>query len=146
VRELVLIRFCYGPFGTFGQLVAPNRELVLWTVEQPWRSNQANVSCIPEGRYTVEPYDSPKFGEVFILEGPGVRKFAVEGARWGILIHAANRAAELKGCIAPGLKLGALGGEWAVLSSKKALGELKRLVGKEQWTLRITSGRISELS
>jgi len=56
--------------------------------------NQRNVSCIPEGRYRLQPYRSRRFGPCLLVAGvPG---------RSGILIHAANHAAtELRGCIAP---------------------------------------------
>jgi len=64
------------------------------TIELPWRGNQRNVSCIPEGRYALQRYKSRRFGPCLLVAGvPG---------RSGILIHAANHAAtELRGCIAP---------------------------------------------
>lgn len=88
---------------TDGVLVMPSgREL--FTLEQAWRNNKPFESCIPDGAYLIEPYDSPKFGRVYIVSGGMVSKFPTpKQHRWGILFHAANRVSELQGCIALGM-------------------------------------------
>lgn len=65
-----------------------------YTIELPWKNNQARVSCIPEGRYELVKRWSRKFHRhVQVLDVP---------ERKNILIHPANEALhELKGCIAP---------------------------------------------
>lgn len=65
------------------------------TLELPWRDNQQNISCIPEGRYDVRLTYSQKFGRVLplVMNVPG---------RSGIRIHAANKPEEITGCIAVG--------------------------------------------
>jgi hypothetical protein len=67
---------------------------MMYTIELPWKNNQAGVSCIPEGKYDLVKRWSPKFGShLQILNVPG---------RELILIHPANDALlELRGCIAP---------------------------------------------
>jgi len=71
------------------------------------------VSSIPVGSYTCKRIHSPKFGNVFeVMNVPG---------RTHILIHAANIADELHGCIALGLDVGVVYNKWAVVNSKDAL-------------------------
>ena len=46
-----------------------------------------------------------------------------------IKLHAANKASELLGCIAPGLSMDIFGGEIGVTSSRKALEEFMAALG-----------------
>ncbi|MCZ4407269.1 DUF5675 family protein [Cryomorphaceae bacterium 1068] len=87
-----LIRI-YGNQGTNGYLIAEGK-LVCKTIELPWRMNQPNVSCIPEGQYILKARYSPRFGHcVEVVNVPN---------RSHILLHPANNALrELRGCIAP---------------------------------------------
>jgi len=90
--QLELFRTYYPP-GTNGALYADG-QLQCFTIELPWRNNQPNLSCIPEGRYRLRLRYSERYKGHLQVEGvPG---------RSGILIHPANHAGkELKGCIAP---------------------------------------------
>jgi Family of unknown function (DUF5675) len=90
--ELELIR-TYFLEGTNGEILFQER-LITYTIELPWKNNQARVSCIPEGRYELVKRWSPKFNRhLQVLDVP---------RRDNILIHPANDASrELKGCIAP---------------------------------------------
>jgi hypothetical protein len=66
------------------------------TLELPWKSNQKQISCIPEGEYAVRRRLSAKHGMHFeLVNVPG---------RDLILIHPANFISQLRGCIAPGLE------------------------------------------
>lgn len=88
------------PTQTDGVLYMPSgRELQ--TLELPWRNNQPFVSCIPDGMYKITPWNSPRHGDCYILEGEGVGH--TSGYRTHILFHAANSIAELQGCVALGL-------------------------------------------
>lgn len=85
---------------TNGILTMPSgREF--YTLECPWRNNRPFESCIPDGAYLIEPWQSPKFGDCYIVSGGLVGK--TQGVRTHILFHAANKARELQGCIALGL-------------------------------------------
>lgn len=85
----------YLPSCTLGRLHCPDG-LVLSTIERPWRENQPNVSCIPEGLYTCRKFVSSKYPhETYQIMGVSGRTY--------ILFHAANAAFELQGCIAPGM-------------------------------------------
>lgn len=65
-----------------------------YTIERPWKNNERRVSCIPTGEYVGLIHHSPRFGKtIWIQDVPD---------RSEILIHPANFASELMGCIAPG--------------------------------------------
>jgi hypothetical protein len=111
VVKLELIR-SYYPSGTNGNIYAGN-ELVCHSIELPWKDNQHQVSCIPEGDYALGRRYSPKFGwHLELKRVPG---------RPNILIHPANDALhELKGCIAPVTQLSGAGkGERSRLAMEK---------------------------
>lgn len=85
----------YHKEGTNGLLtMGANSEPVCYTIELPWRNNEVNRSCIPEGTYVLKRRYSTKFRwHLEVKDVPG---------RSYILIHPANHAErELRGCIAP---------------------------------------------
>ncbi len=84
-------------YGTFGVLTI-NGEPFCVTLEPYWRSNQKNVSCIPEGMYICKKYTSPKYKETFEVT-------EVEG-RSNILFHWGNTINDTQGCILPGTSYG----------------------------------------
>lgn len=98
----------YFPDGTNGMLQI-DAQLVCYTIELPWKENQARISCIPEGKYFIKKRYSQKYGwHLEVCDVPN---------RTYILFHPANDAQrELQGCIAPVLKLSAPGK--GVLSKK----------------------------
>lgn len=109
---------------------------VLRDMELPWRDNATGKSCIPPGTYQAEIYNSPKHGQVYMLQGvPG---------RSDVEIHAANFAGdsslgwacELLGCIAPAMSIGTLENangqeQMAGLQSRAALAQFMAWVGGE---------------
>ncbi len=127
--NLLLERYCYGDQGTFGKLYLP--DLTLETVELPWRHNQLGVSCIPEGVYQIRrgTFSRGGYPNFELLDVPN---------RSAIEFHRGNRAADLRGCIAPGLRTGCVGGNWAVLDSTEAFEQfMAAMRGQEIATLTI---------
>jgi len=114
-----LERFAYGPDATLGRLILPGT--VLYTIERPWLDNTPFKSCIPEGVYNVGKYSSPKYPDVWELKDVPERTH--------ILIHAANWAKDVQGCIGVGMDLAP--GEWWVTYSKNALTILRTLLPDE---------------
>ena len=113
----------YFPTHTFGILLGLSKPI--HTIERPWQDNAQKVSCIPEGTYVVQWREAhwSRFPRAFqIMEVPG---------RAGILIHSANLARQLQGCIAPGLNRGVLQGEPAVLNSVLAIAFLESQLPKK---------------
>lgn len=68
------------------------------TLEDPWRDNEANISCIPEGVYRLLRCKSQKFGETFTVDNVPGRSL--------IRLHWGNTAKDTEGCILIGLKFG----------------------------------------
>lgn len=112
MKLATLRRFAYMPWATFGRLQVGG--FACYTVERPWVNNQVNVSCIPLGRYplTLGRYNRGGYPAYVVEDVPG---------RSQIKIHAANTAADVVGCIGPGLDLGTVNGEWGVVRSRDAL-------------------------
>ncbi|MDE2101222.1 MAG: hypothetical protein KGL39_28510 [Patescibacteria group bacterium] len=112
-------------------------KLTLQTIEQPWDDNRPDHSCVPVGLYQLFPYYSPKHQQwTWCLHNPALNIYATpdlipagKTGRSCCEIHAANVAAQLEGCIAPGLARGQLAiPPWplanAVLSSREAFDQL----------------------
>ena len=113
---LELIR-TYHPNGTNGE-IRLNNEQLCYTIELPRKSNEHNISCIPEGNYQLQKRCCKHFGwHLQVMNVPN---------RDLILIHPANNALkELKGCIAPVI---ILTGEGKGDSSKAMLTKLKMII------------------
>lgn len=102
-------------------------ELICYTIERPWLNNQKGVSCIPEGEYDLNRYDSAGHPDCFSLTchdlGVGLTR---DYHRNYILIHVGNFVDDIEGCIAPGLTLHP--STWGVASSRDAMEKLKILI------------------
>lgn len=133
-RTPELVRHAYLPDCTLGWLHMGS--LSLATIERPWvpddhPGGRNSESCIPDGLYDLRHHNSDKFPNVFALTAaehgvyymPADRPGGI--GRFAILIHVANRASEVEGCIAVGLQHGTIGGEEAVLNSRKAMHRLR---------------------
>ena len=117
--KLELIR-TYYPKGTNGEFFLDGKKLCA-TIELPWKNNQPQVSCIPEGKYELRKRWTRRFGNHFILMNVPARSY--------ILLHAANDALkEIKGCIAP---VSFLTGEGKGKASRIALAKLVTLIYPE---------------
>lgn len=88
-----LVRFAYLPGRTIGRMTYG--EHWWWTIEREWKNNEPFESCIPNGVYPMVRVNSPRFGEQTweIAEVPN---------RTHILIHIANTANNVEGCIGLG--------------------------------------------
>lgn len=114
--ELVLTRK-YNEKGVSGTITL-NGKRICDSIEPPWRDNQRQLSCIPEGRYQLTQRLSLRFGWHFLVNNVPGRSF--------ILIHAFNHALrESRGCIAPVKRLT---GPGQGASSRDALYALSQVV------------------
>lgn len=130
MKRVLLERFAWTPFGTFGRLSVEDA-FHCFTVEKVWANNEPRESCIPEGTYPLV-LDRYLKGDYDAYEVKGVPQ------RSRILIHKANTADELAGCIAPGLSLGWVHERWAVASSGIAFEQFMQAMQREPGTLRVT--------
>jgi hypothetical protein len=134
---ITLERFAYTPWGVFGRLVYG--DFRSYTVERPWIDNKARESCIPDGEYDLQWYNSPKFGPSWAVVGGTVSLFPEAGkARATVLIHPANTMDDLLGCIGLGSALGTVNGKWGVLNSKATLATFNENTKTKQLKLIIS--------
>ena len=95
--NLLLIRDTFTEESTIGRLFI-NGELFCDTLENPWKDNQRNISCIPKGEYNVRlrlPRESATRDYIHLL----VKE--VPNRDW-ILFHRGNTAKDTRGCILVG--------------------------------------------
>jgi len=91
--KIELVRINTGSTGTNSKLLIDGK-LICFAIELKWHNNQRNISCIPNGEYTLKKYSSLRHPSTF--EVVGIKN------RSKILFHTANKAStELQGCIAP---------------------------------------------
>lgn len=105
------------------------------------RARSGDHPCIPEDTYTLIPHESPKFGNVYAFVGGVCYENEVPAGRDGrcmILLHPANTAHELLGCVAPGFSPGYVGQERAVLNSRAAMAAIREILGKDSHSIHIT--------
>jgi hypothetical protein len=126
MRHLRLVRVTEYNGATLGVLTIDESPEMM-TLEDPWHLNERNISCIPEGRYTIVPHKSPKFGSTYLVENVTERSH--------ILIHAGNTAKDTSGCILVGLQFGELNNEPAVLASRSAFLKFMELMDGEDGEL-----------
>ena len=122
-----------------------------FTIERPWLDDKPKQSCIPPGNYGLIPHTilhgALRGLQTYALSNPVLGVFAEppdtysgqNPLRVACLIHPANWAFQLEGCIAPGkgrgmlVPPGSVSPEPAVLSSYAAFQEiLAALCGPQQ--------------
>lgn len=122
---MLILKRKYFEDRTEGSIFLPDG-IEISTLERPWKANQQNISCIPEGEYIVVRDHSGKFTYFAVTN--------VEG-RTNIEMHPANRVEELNGCIAPCLYLK----DGVGYHSTAACMKLIELFGNNSFHLKITS-------
>jgi len=135
MKRAYLIR-TYFPTHTLGVFVAVdennNTLFECQMLELPWKDNNFQVSCIPEGKYLVRERRTDKFKRHYhILDVPN---------RTFILQHTGNFTRQILGCQLPGSKFVSLNNDEIpdVRDSRIKLNEMLKALGKE-YTLFIGS-------
>ena len=124
MKRAVLIRLNESKNQTLGRLFVFNGLDIIYkccTLELAWRENKRSVSCIPKGEYKVNPRNSDKYGNHFLVENVDMRDY--------ILIHEANYYTQLRGCIGVGADFYDINndGEMDITSSRKTKAELLKI-------------------
>lgn len=115
-------------------------EFICKTLELPYRDNERNVSCIPEGFYDVVPRQSPKYGNHLHITGVPNRSL--------ILIHHGNYVGspnpktglpDIRGCVLVGKDHIDITGDGIkeVTASKNTMKELMK-VAPDGFVLEVT--------
>lgn len=107
--QLLLVRDVYTDKSTTGRLYryryknkdgkSSKYELIGYALEPPWRNNQAKISSITTGIFSLKPRTSSKHGEHLILENT---QYGDLKGRDFVLIHPGNFPKDTEGCILPG--------------------------------------------
>ena len=129
---MILTRYCYGETATLGRLQFDGQ--VLHTIERPWKPGLPGgmpfVSCVPDGDYQLLDHVRPNGDHVLALRNPvlgvwySTANLPPAGGRSLILIHAANYAEQVQGCIAPGLGSTVVDNRLMVTHSRRAMAQL----------------------
>ena len=101
--QITLVR-TYSDEAAIGTLTVGSDSF--YSIEQPWRDNLHGHSCVPEGTYSLIPYESLKHGQTWQLHNPSLNIYGTgpvpATGRSMCEIHSANWAEQLEGCIALG--------------------------------------------
>ena len=109
--------------GSLGIMItsgySPMKRLLrpLTTLELPWLKNLPNKSCIPEGDYVADRFDSPRWGPTLKLNNVPDRS--------DIEFHIGNKIEDSEGCILVGSGYSNWTKELCVVDSKMAFAEFQ---------------------
>jgi len=125
MKVITLKRISHTEGATFGTLIYRMIPFCV-TLELPWRDNERNISCIPEGIYTCNLRMSPKRKrEVYELVGVPGRDL--------IQIHTGNKPSDIAGCILVGEKWEPVSSTiYSVWESAIAFKNLERVLDKDK--------------
>ena len=123
-----LIRLEDSNEGVFGVLKI-NKEVFCVTLEPPDCLNAVEKSCIPAQQYICGRYQSPTYGETFIVENVPNRS--------GILFHPGNTRRDTAGCIIIAEHFGKIRGFRAILNSGKTFREFMETMKDDKFHLTI---------
>jgi hypothetical protein len=119
-------------FGTFGVLKWDRYPAPFAVcLENPWKNNERNVSCIPAGDYECATFDSPTHGPTWQVLGVPNRTY--------ILFHKGNTHIHTAGCILVGETFTHIEGIPAIGYSGDGFAEFKSLA-PPSFMLRISNG------
>jgi len=118
--------------STLGAFISHDHGLICYVMEPPWRDNRANVSCIPVGDYDVTYLPrsaSGKYKDCYHVHNVP--------ERFAILIHKGNTVRDTMGCMLPGVRVGMLGKQRAVMGSAQAMRKLHKLTKRKGFKLHV---------
>jgi hypothetical protein len=119
MKQLRLVRVTEHNGATLGVLCI-NDAPEMVTLEDAWRDNERQISCIPVGKYKIKLHRSPRFGLTYQVVDVLNRS--------QILFHAGNTHKDTHGCILLGLQYGKLDKDTAILASKSAFTKFMELM------------------
>lgn len=130
MKRALLVRLQALPDRTLGNLYVFNGLMKLGqftTLELPWRENEKNRSCIPEGDYRLSlrgPTDRFKYTHLLVHD---------TAPREMVLVHRGNFPKNTTGCVLVGMGFGNADGDKIpdVLSSEAAMNLLVQMIPEE---------------
>lgn len=138
MNAATLTRFQTGDQGTCGSLVIDVTGFLCKTLELPWRDNQHDISCIPQGTYQCKWMFSP-------VHNCDLYHVIAVPDRGSVEIHVGNWAGDVskgfksnsKGCILVGHLFMEVQNQTMLTDSKVTLDTMHRYLDMEPFTLTI---------
>lgn len=91
---------------TLGELYVFNDDVMSYhckTLELPWLDNQTDISCIPDGTYTLVKHTSPTWGKCLkVLDVPNRSDILFHAGNFAASINPKTKRPDIKGCVLPG--------------------------------------------
>ena len=116
-----------GVFSWKGEPLCP-------TLELPWRDNQQQISCIPDGEYLCKRTEGRRLFSGAVI--PVTFEVTDVPGRSGILFHSGNIDHHSRGCILVGSSFTIMGMQPALSESRKAFERFIAVLGNlESFTL-----------
>jgi len=103
----------------------------LWhSLEQPDLDNRPFLSCVPLGEYELHSFNSPKYGDCYIMVNENLNVWEYEdsagrpdnGRYLCLFVHRGNYVRNFQGCIGAGF--GYLPGDDMITNTRKACEEV----------------------
>lgn len=119
--DIYLDRFAYNPWGCFGDMTVGGFKFA--AVMPPWVANASfpagvsGKSTIADGDFSLKKHTSPSHPDCYVMVNPSLGVYHYDAdvppsqkawARTVCLIHNANFARQLEGCIALGMSFGVI--------------------------------------
>jgi len=131
MKKVHLIRYYGDDDVTLGILYIEGiKHKPIYTLENPWRDNVRNISCIPAGQYECEAFSGMQHKNCYQICNVKDRGY--------ILIHVGNWQKDTQGCILVGRGVILDGAEYMVPYSALTLNKFKDLLNYETFLLNIS--------
>lgn len=133
IINAILIRLAGLEKQTLGELMVYDAFGLICsckTLELPWKWNQPNVSCIPDGCYVLKKRTSKKYGSHLKVE---TKSGCEVPGRSMILMHGGNYCRDTKGCILPGSRFEDIDNDGLVdvVNSRLTLEKIRNILPDE---------------
>lgn len=139
MMHVTILRDPFLPDVTLGRMFIDGMDQQsawLYTLEEPWKDNQPDISCVLDGTYDCIPHgwdNDPHLHQKQCWELTNVPN------RKGILIHSGNTVNDIRGCVLVGTVRDHLNQLPAVLHSKDAMHILRGIIGQNGFKLTINN-------
>lgn len=136
MKRLVLQRISDDGQTTFGVFILDNKPICL-SIENTWKFNKPNISCVPAGLYTCSILTTTKAsGKTYRLDMKemnlitGITRYAVD-------LHPGNDHTDTEGCILPVTYFAIINGVYGGARSVPAFRNLMNHLGEDTIELEI---------
>lgn len=137
MSSTITLERAYTDSATIGKMYMPSG-IIFDTIELPWAHNEPEVSCIPEGSYTLNKRSSGIVNRTSRGKYTAGWEVANVEGRTYIMIHIGNTVSNFQGCIGIGEGLGVIDGNWAILQSSVSFDKFMReMETSDDWKLTI---------